>query len=84
MEDTTKYVLDTIRKERNLRRLSQQEMAQRLGITQDMYSRLERGETQLTLNRLVLIQRILPFSVDNILHEYYDLMKLSYKQIQER
>lgn len=48
-----------IKKVRELRNYSQEYMAERLGISQVSYSRIETGQTRLSLNRFQIIARIL-------------------------
>ena len=48
---------------------SQEYMAFRLDISQNAYSKLERGETKLTVRRFYEIAEILEISIDNLLPE---------------
>lgn len=52
MENLTTHVLDKIRKMRDLQGIKQDEMAAFLGFTQQAYSKIETGESELTLQRL--------------------------------
>ncbi|TAD96040.1 MAG: XRE family transcriptional regulator [Bacteroidetes bacterium] len=52
MENLTTQVLDKIRKMRDLQGIKQDEMATFLGFTQQAYSKIETGESELTLQRL--------------------------------
>jgi len=53
-----------IRKIRELRNLTQQHMAQELGVTQSAYSKLEMGESDITYKKLEQISSILGISVE--------------------
>ena len=55
-----------IRKIRELRNLTQQHMAQELGVTQSAYSKLEMGESDITYKKLEQISSILGISVEEI------------------
>ncbi|MNV83727.1 helix-turn-helix protein [compost metagenome] len=48
---------------------SQEYMAFRLNISQNAYSKLERGETELTVRRFYEIAEILEISIDSLLPE---------------
>ncbi|TAF99140.1 MAG: XRE family transcriptional regulator [Cytophagia bacterium] len=48
-----------IRKVRELRCLTQEELADKLGLSQNAYSKLERDETEMTLNKLLKIAELL-------------------------
>ena len=64
--DLTK-VNDNIRKIRELKNISQEFVANELGITTRAYSKIETGETQLTINRLDKICKILKVSPEELL-----------------
>jgi transcriptional regulator with XRE-family HTH domain len=53
---------------RELKNLSQDYMAKQLEISQKSYSNIENGNTELTLNRLENISKILGFSITQILN----------------
>ncbi len=55
-----------IRKIRELRNLTQQHMAQELGVTQSAYSKMEMGESDITYKKLEQISSILGISVEEI------------------
>ena len=63
MED----VLINIKKIRKSKGYSQAYLAQQLNITESTYSKIERGETELTVSRLNQISKILDTSVINLL-----------------
>lgn len=56
-----------IRQLRELKGFSQEVMAAELGITKRAYSKLERGDTQLTVTRLYEISKILGMSPRDVL-----------------
>lgn len=58
-----------IRVQRMIKGYSQEYMAFRLDISQNAYSKLERGETKLTVRRFYEIAEILEISIDNLLPE---------------
>lgn len=58
-----------IRIQRTIKGYSQEYMANRLGISQNAYSKIERDETKLTLERLYDITEILEISVYKLLPE---------------
>ena len=64
--DLTK-VNDNIRKIRELKNISQEFVANELGITTRAYSKIETGETQLTINRLDKICKILNVTPQELL-----------------
>lgn len=59
-------VVRTIRFTRESRRYSQEYMARKMGISQEAYSRLELHETTPTIDRLLLIARILDISPEDL------------------
>lgn len=58
-----------IRVQRMIKGYSQEYMAFRLNISQNAYSKLERGETELTVRRFYEIAEILEISIDSLLPE---------------
>ena len=48
-------ILDTLRKARMKKKLSQENIADHLGITQSSYAKIEKGQTHLTLHNLLKI-----------------------------
>jgi len=60
-------VENKLRELRNARRISQQEMAERLGIKTSRYGSWERGERMLNASQLVDCARVLDCSTDEIL-----------------
>jgi len=61
-----KRVIRNIRKLRELRLLSREQMALELSLSLSGYGRLERGETDLTLTRLKLISDILNVDITEL------------------
>lgn len=62
-----KKITDTIRIVRLLRNLSQENMAEDLKMSQQGYSKLERGERDIKFSKLDAIARILGLKVEDIL-----------------
>ena len=62
-----KKVGERIRVARVTKGLSQQNMADELGLTVASYSNIERGVTDITITRLFEIARILQVKIENIL-----------------
>lgn len=58
---------EVIRKLRELRGYKQEYIATKLGITIKAYSKLEHGETKLTLDRLREIARVLKFKPEEVI-----------------
>lgn len=56
-------VYDKIRMLREAQKITQEELAERLSMSASGYSKIERGETQLSINRLQQIADILSVSV---------------------
>jgi len=65
----SKQVSYKIRMERLRKNLSQQNMADELGITVAAYSNLERGVTEITVKRLYQIAKILKLDPHDLLDE---------------
>ncbi len=57
-----------IKKLRNSKGLSQEEIADQMGITLSAYSKIERGLTDPTFSRMRQIAQILKFDLSEILH----------------
>ena len=62
-----KAVLEKIKNIREIKNLTQEYMAEQLGITQAGYSKIENGTTLLTLKKLIEIAKILVVDVEDIL-----------------
>lgn len=62
-----KEVVDNIKKFRELKNLTREELADKLEMSLSGYSKLERGEVDLTLTKLYRIADILEVSVSQIL-----------------
>jgi transcriptional regulator with XRE-family HTH domain len=60
---------ERIRKARLLRGLSQQNMADELGITVASFSNIERGTTNMNVDRLLKISQLLSMSISELLYE---------------
>ncbi len=59
--------LDRIKKIRLQKGISQKEMSDALGMAQNNYGKIERGLTELSLNRFIEIAKILDVTTDEIL-----------------
>lgn len=66
---SSNIILQNIRDLRQERKYSQEYMAHRLTFSQNAYSKLERGLTKLTLERLAQIAGILNTTVEDLLRE---------------
>ena len=62
-------VLENIKHYRKLKSLSQEEMSDRLGMSQNNYGKIERGDTELTVVRLVEISKILETPIFELVGE---------------
>lgn len=69
---------ERIRSFRKKRKLNQEEIADLLGISQRMYSKLENGEIEIKLNRLHDIAHILQVNISDLIGE--DSSQLSHKE----
>lgn len=63
----TKNVTENIRKTRESKRLTQEYLAEKLGISQNAYSKIELGYSQITVYRLFQITRALDVEVTELL-----------------
>jgi transcriptional regulator with XRE-family HTH domain len=61
-------VYNNILKLRKANSLSQTDLAEKLGISQDAVSKLEKGSVQLTIERLEQLAELFGMSIDDILH----------------
>lgn len=59
--------LRNLKQIREFRNYSQEYLAEKLGISQETYSRIENGTVSLTVNRLILIAEILQVDCSNLL-----------------
>lgn len=60
-------VIDKIRKMRELRDWSQEDMAERLGMSTNGYAKIERGESNLSVAKLEKIATVLELPLDDLL-----------------
>jgi len=65
-------IKNKIRNIRELKNYTQEYMAERLGVTQAGYSKIEKGKTSLSYEKLVEIGRILDVRVEDIISFDYD------------
>ncbi|WET01675.1 helix-turn-helix transcriptional regulator [Flavobacterium sp. YJ01] len=65
-------IKNKIKNIRELKNYTQEYMAERLGVTQAGYSKIEKGKTSLSYEKLVEIGRILDVSVEDIISFDYD------------
>lgn len=63
----TKKVTENIRKTRESKRLTQEYLAGKLGISQNAYSKIELGYSQITVYRLFQIAKALDVDVTELL-----------------
>jgi len=63
-----KEAIENIKKFRELKNMTREELADRLEMSLSGYSKLERGEVELTLSKLYRISEILEISVSQILN----------------
>lgn len=62
------FIIDNIKKLRELKNYTQQYMAESLGITQAAYSKIEKGKTQLSYIKLEKIANILEVTVEAVVN----------------
>ncbi|GAA3749807.1 MULTISPECIES: helix-turn-helix transcriptional regulator [Flavobacterium] len=74
-------IKNKIRNIRELKNYTQEYMAERLGVTQAGYSKIEKGKTSLSYEKLVEIGRILDVSVEDIISFEYDKYFSNYGKI---
>ena len=65
--ETIKKVGDRIKRIREERNYTQQYLASKLNVTQKAYSKIETGETKLSVDNLLRIAEVLETSINNIL-----------------
>jgi transcriptional regulator with XRE-family HTH domain len=66
-------LLDNIKKRRNSKGYSQEYMAEKIGIATVNYGKIERGTTQMTINKLTSIATILEVDAIALLGESFDV-----------
>lgn len=64
-----------IRKIREMKKLSQEEVARQMGISQNAYSKIESNQTQLTINHIKKISKILDVSIFELLKDEFEIHK---------
>jgi transcriptional regulator with XRE-family HTH domain len=64
----TQAIGTNIKKIRELKNFTQEYMAEKLGITQPTYARVEKEDADLTITRLTQISTILEVSLDELIH----------------
>lgn len=69
MHPKAKAVANNIRRLREQRNYSQDYLARRLNISQNAYSKIELGYSQVSLNRLYLIAEILDYDIRDFIGE---------------
>lgn len=65
-----------IRKIRESKDFTQEYMAQQLNISQNVYSKLERGEIKITTDRLTLISEILQIPEESLLKDDFNVFNI--------
>jgi transcriptional regulator with XRE-family HTH domain len=63
----TTYIGQKIKKLRELKNLTQEHMAQSIGVSQGAYSRMEVGETEMTYSKLEKIAEVLEMRPEDII-----------------
>ena len=71
-EGKTKYILNNIRKAREVRNYTQDYLAFKLHISQNAYSKIESGLSKMTLVRLLEIAEILQMDINDIIKSTVD------------
>lgn len=74
-------IKNKIKNIRELKNYTQEYMAEKLGVTQAGYSKIEKGKTSLSYEKLVEIGRILDVSVEDIISFDYDRYFNSFNKI---
>jgi transcriptional regulator with XRE-family HTH domain len=74
-------IKNKIKNIRELKNYTQEYMAERLGVTQAGYSKIEKGKTSLSYEKLVEIGKILDVSVEDIISFDYDRYFNSFNKI---
>lgn len=69
-ENMARLIATNIRRVREYRNYTQKYMALHLGITQNAYSKLELGESRMTLERFFQIANLLKVSYSGLLQRY--------------
>ena len=64
-----------IRKNRELRNYTQEYVAKKMGISQNAFSKIENGYTQLTVNHLKELSRVLEVSILDLLKDDFEIHK---------
>jgi transcriptional regulator with XRE-family HTH domain len=72
-----------IRKIRQSKDLTQEQMAFELNISQNVYSRLERGEIKITIKRLLEISKVLDVYVSDLLDDSCKSVNINDKKLLE-
>ena len=65
-DDTKQILIKQLKFYREKRTFSQDFMAERIGITQPLYNRIENGSREMTINTLIKITEILDISMDSL------------------
>ncbi|PXY45829.1 helix-turn-helix transcriptional regulator [Flavobacterium hydrophilum] len=74
-------IKNKIKNIRELKNYTQEYMAEKLGVTQAGYSKIEKGKTSLSYEKLVEIGKILDVSVEDIISFDYDRYFNSFNKI---
>ncbi|QKJ28931.1 helix-turn-helix transcriptional regulator [Mucilaginibacter mali] len=69
-DKTVRRLLDKVRHYRKLNKLTQGHLARHLRISQNAYSKLERGISELTIYKLLVIMQILGISIFELLEKH--------------
>lgn len=63
----------TIRKYREMKKFTQEYVAEKMGISQNAYSKIENNITQLTVNHLKKLSEILEISINELMRDEYEI-----------
>lgn len=72
-------ISDILRLSRSQKNYTQEYVAFKLGISQSQYNKIEKGEVQLTVERLVLIASVLELNKEEFLGKVFDV---NFKRVQ--
>lgn len=70
-----------IREERSKQHLTQEQLAEDINISTAYLGQIERGERNLTLDKLIKIANRLGVTVDYLLYDYIDSEKVTYRDL---
>lgn len=80
---STQEILAIIRDQRKSQELSQEEFAEKLGLSQSAYAKVERGESSLDLNRFQKIIQLLKIPLENLMNSTSIEKRYNFKHLLE-